>query len=214
LQDSNLDIIEAVNGKEAVEIVSKTPDIDLVLMDLRMPVMDGYQAAVKIKENKERKDLIIVAFTASVMGSELQKIKEYGFDGYLRKPIDYHDLTQELRKHLAYTIIENEQTIEENEILSDEIIENIPNVLEQLTTTFKQQLDVVKNKGNFQLIETLMVEIQELGKNSSLKIVENYANSLLLAIESFDIENVALIIANYDEMCDKLDKVYKDNMDE
>ncbi len=77
----------AVNGREAVEIaVSEHPD--LILMDLRMPVMNGEDAMNEVKTIEYTQDIPVVALTASAMLGECEKLMGRGFDGYISKPID------------------------------------------------------------------------------------------------------------------------------
>ncbi|MBF0216822.1 MAG: response regulator [Candidatus Omnitrophica bacterium] len=91
----------AVNGKEAVEKV-KHGGIDLVLMDVRMPVMNGYEAAIAIREiNKE---VPIVALTAHVMDWVEGKCLKAGMNDYMMKPFRQEQLVQMLRKWIGKTI--------------------------------------------------------------------------------------------------------------
>ena len=202
--------IQAQNGQEALDIVKEeSNNIDLILMDLRMPVMNGYEATVKIKEYNQK--IPIIAFTASVMNKDIEQIKEYGFDGYIRKPVVYNDLVKEFIKHLKYQEVKNNKYEIATEDLDQNIIENIPKVLEKLTTDYKIQLDEIKNKGDFTLIHDLMVQIQKLAQDNTLKLLEHYTDDILLAIDSFDIDKVNSLIANYDIICDELKKLYKEN---
>jgi PAS domain S-box-containing protein len=82
--------LRAANGQEAVELAQKNNDIKLILMDLKMPIMDGYQAFEQIRNFNP--NLPIVAQTAYALGEDMQKIKSYGFDGYIRKPIRKEEL--------------------------------------------------------------------------------------------------------------------------
>jgi len=81
----NLNTIKASNGLEAVEICKREARIDLVLMDLKMPVMDGFEAISHIK--KMRPDLPVIAQTAFSGQNIREKLNSSGFDGYLEKPI-------------------------------------------------------------------------------------------------------------------------------
>lgn len=90
LKNSNYTCIRASNGKDAVDIVRTNDNIRLILMDLKMPIMDGYEAFSKIK--KINPDIPIVAQTAYTLGEEKEKIIGYGFDGFLSKPIRKTDL--------------------------------------------------------------------------------------------------------------------------
>ncbi|NOR28775.1 MAG: PAS domain S-box protein [Lutibacter sp.] len=83
---TNFKLIEADNGKKAVELSQSNPEIDLVLMDIKMPIMDGNEAMKLIK--KDRPKLPIVALSAFAMESDKKIALEKGFDAYLTKPID------------------------------------------------------------------------------------------------------------------------------
>ncbi len=98
LKNSNYTCIRACNGKEAVDIVRTNHNIRLVLMDLKMPIMDGYEAFSEIK--KINPDIPIVAQTAYTLGEEKEKINSYGFDGYISKPIRKTDLITVVSKKL------------------------------------------------------------------------------------------------------------------
>ena len=87
-------ILRARNGKEAVELFRKIARIDLILMDLKMPVLDGFEAIRIIK--KEKKDLPIIAQTAFAEMSEIKKCKTSGCDDYITKPIDISLLTAKI----------------------------------------------------------------------------------------------------------------------
>jgi len=85
MQLKNYNIIRAVNGLEAVEICHNNPSIDLVLMDIKMPIMNGFEALEKIKAI--RPELIIIAQTAYSSNEDEEKIYKAGFYGYITKPI-------------------------------------------------------------------------------------------------------------------------------
>jgi two-component system, cell cycle response regulator DivK len=86
------------NGLEAVKFVNEHPNIDLILMDLQMPEMNGYDATREIK--KEHKDIPIIAQTAFAMSDDRMKAIEAGCDDYLAKPIRSRDLIDTVKKYL------------------------------------------------------------------------------------------------------------------
>ncbi|PLX17351.1 MAG: hypothetical protein C0599_13770 [Salinivirgaceae bacterium] len=98
-QKTQITVHSAENGKVALDKMNQT-NYDLVLMDIRMPVMDGYEATKFIKENKKLKHIPVVALTASGMTDDLEKISTYNFDGLLIKPVYIRELFAELAKHL------------------------------------------------------------------------------------------------------------------
>ena len=81
----NHSVFRAVNGKEAVDFIIETDDVDLVLMDIKMPVLNGYDALKLIKKLKPY--LPVVAQTAYALSDDEQNIRAAGFDGYIAKPI-------------------------------------------------------------------------------------------------------------------------------
>jgi CheY-like chemotaxis protein len=81
------DIVEASNGEEALAIVQTSPPPDLIFMDLKMPVMDGWEATKKIRQLELGRDIPIIALTAQAMAGDEQKALAAGCDDYLAKPI-------------------------------------------------------------------------------------------------------------------------------
>jgi CheY-like chemotaxis protein len=82
----------ARNGREAIEALARRSDIDLVLMDIMMPEMDGLTAMTEIRKQSEHARLPIIALTAKAMPSDRQKCLEAGADDYISKPIDVDKL--------------------------------------------------------------------------------------------------------------------------
>ena len=97
LRRTNAKILWAKDGQEAIEMF-KANDIDLVLMDLQLPIMDGYTATREIKKIDSK--IPIIAQTAHVMSGEREKCLEAGCDDYLSKPIRLQILIDTLSKYL------------------------------------------------------------------------------------------------------------------
>jgi signal transduction histidine kinase/ActR/RegA family two-component response regulator len=97
LCDMDLKLIHAKDGKETVEICRTNPKIDLVLMDIKMPIMSGHEAAKLIKEF--RPDLAIIAQSAYGLEQEIEKYSGI-FDDYVTKPIDENELQQKIMKYI------------------------------------------------------------------------------------------------------------------
>lgn len=85
LEKTGAIVLNAVDGKEAVKIVTETADMNIILMDIQLPVMDGYTSAKLIREI--RKDAVIIAQTAYGYRGDREKMINSGFDDYLIKPI-------------------------------------------------------------------------------------------------------------------------------
>jgi two-component system cell cycle response regulator DivK len=95
-------VIEAKDGAQALERLG-TEMIDLALMDINMPDMDGYTLTAKIKAMPEYSKLPIVAVTANVMRGDRERSLQAGCDGYIQKPIDIDTLSQQIEKFLTRT---------------------------------------------------------------------------------------------------------------
>lgn len=102
LRNLGFDVVLALNGQEAVDFVNSEQQIDLVLMDLKMPIMNGFEATRKIKSIKP--ELPIVAQTAYIMGSDRHMAMEAGCNAYITKPIKKPDLVQVLNQFLPDSV--------------------------------------------------------------------------------------------------------------
>lgn len=98
LQKTNAEIIHAENGKNAVKIFRSNPDIDIVLMDIRMPLMDGIEATSQIKQIDPK--IPIIVQTAFTMSSEKEKSFKAGCDDYISKPINIKELYATVCKYI------------------------------------------------------------------------------------------------------------------
>jgi CheY-like chemotaxis protein len=94
LTPTNINILRAENGKVAVELVEKEKAIDIVLMDIFMPIMNGYEATRRIKV--QRSDLPIIAQTAYALSEERNLAMEAGCDDFIAKPIEKENLINKM----------------------------------------------------------------------------------------------------------------------
>ncbi len=101
LQDYKINVIIANNGVEALEKLAEHTEIDLVLMDIMMPEMDGYEAMKKIRAQRHLANLPIIALTAKAMKSDREKCIEAGASDYISKPVDIDKLLSMLRVWLS-----------------------------------------------------------------------------------------------------------------
>jgi CheY-like chemotaxis protein len=92
-------IIEAENGKEAID-KARQHRPHLVLMDVKMPVMDGCEATKRLKKDKDLADIPVIIITASALKEQEPVIKQAGADGHLNKPVRKSDLIKELKRFL------------------------------------------------------------------------------------------------------------------
>ncbi len=100
MQHKNYEIIRAINGQQAVEICLSNPNIDLVLMDIKMPILDGFQAIEQIQPI--RPNLPIIAQTAYSSSEDKAKIERAGFTDYITKPLNRERLFELIDLYLDY----------------------------------------------------------------------------------------------------------------
>ena len=101
LQEREIEVIKSENGKNALEMLVQHPDIDLVLMDIMMPEMDGYEAMKRIRSQIKFKKLPVIALTAKAMKDDKQKCIDAGANDYITKPIDVDRLLSLMRVWLS-----------------------------------------------------------------------------------------------------------------
>jgi CheY-like chemotaxis protein len=100
-KEQNYNRINVYNGLEAVEQYNSNPDIDLILMDLCMPIMDGFKATKKIRQiehETKRKKIPIIALTALSDEKELRDCLKAGCDTYIKKPIQLKEFSEKIEK--------------------------------------------------------------------------------------------------------------------
>jgi two-component system, cell cycle response regulator DivK len=99
LSKAGFDVISAENGQEALERVEKDQP-HLILMDMNLPVMDGWEATRRLKASELTKQIPVIALTAHAMVEDLRSTLQAGCDDYVTKPIDFSRLLQKMEHFL------------------------------------------------------------------------------------------------------------------
>ncbi|MCQ6265270.1 CHASE3 domain-containing protein [Fictibacillus sp. WQ 8-8] len=97
LENENIKVITASNGTECLELLEREQNIDMILMDIMMPVMDGYETMRRIRENEENSGVPIIALTAKAMKNDREKCLEAGASDYISKPLKIEQLFSVMR---------------------------------------------------------------------------------------------------------------------
>lgn len=204
LKQLGFDYIEAVNGKEAVELALKH-NVDLIIMDIHMPEMDGIEAAGIIKQSKPK--LPIIALTASVMLDSYEPQECQDFVGYLNKPALRKELVDELKKHLPYQLtkaqglneIIGERAGQEKIYLSDDLILILK--LEYLPLCTQ----LMKNH-NLKEIAEFARGLREVADKFQSVELKKFGDKLLQAAEIFDIIKIKIYLNRFVRLCGEFDK--------
>ena len=168
-----VNIIEAANGAEAINIARQYHP-DIILMDMKMPVMDGYDAIEYMRHDKTLRHIPIITVTASVMKDSENRIK-YLCDSYLRKPVSRIDLITEIAKFLNHEPI--------SVIPVSEIHENTKLPLNSIPKKLKPEKLKPKNPNLSNLIQKLQVDgfyniWKDLKDTLSINDIEKFASQL------------------------------------
>jgi CheY-like chemotaxis protein len=97
LENHEVDVVSTTKGKDAIELIETTPDISLVLMDIMMPEMDGYETIRRIRAAPEFRTIPILALTAKAMKGDREKCLEAGASDYISKPVNTDQLLSLMR---------------------------------------------------------------------------------------------------------------------
>jgi len=201
LQNTPLSVIDAENGQQAV-LIAEQYQPNAILMDIRMPVMDGYRAAKQIKENIKLNHIPIIAVTAFGLQEDEQGIMQSGyFNGYLRKPVSRPELFSKLAAFLSHHGISNSSRKAEKKgtiEISPEILENFPEIFDELEKMMLMW-ESVQGKGNFLQIAEFGSRIKEIGTKYSLIFLEEFGKDILKYTDLFDVENIDKIMKKYPE---------------
>ena len=95
------DVRFADDAQRGIEMMKEDKEIGIVLLDMMMPDMDGYEALRVIRRTAEIATMPVIAVTAQAMVGDKEKCIEAGADGYIPKPVDIDALTEHLKKHLG-----------------------------------------------------------------------------------------------------------------
>ncbi|HEY2341692.1 MAG TPA: response regulator, partial [Chthoniobacteraceae bacterium] len=97
LENQDMEVLSATNGRQAIELIENTPELSMVLMDIMMPEMDGYQTMREIRRHSQFRSLPILALTAKAMKGDREKCLEAGASDYIAKPVNTDQLLSLMR---------------------------------------------------------------------------------------------------------------------
>ena len=194
-EDTAIEIITAADGLEAIAEYKKEKP-DLILMDIRMPNMDGYEATSKIREIS---NVPIIALTASVMQDEYEQAKSENFNGYLRKPILRNDLFRELSNFLEYQKEEHKKDVPETLglNLSEYAMQNITMIIEALEREIMPLYENAVSSNNITEMQVFTSKLDELAQKYEIDAFKEYLQDFSEAIDTFDIIQMQSLLREY-----------------
>ncbi|MBF0233513.1 MAG: response regulator [Desulfamplus sp.] len=201
----NLDVLHAQNGHEALLIAGEHHP-DVILMDIRMPVMNGFEALEKIKNNPVTQKIPVIAVTASSSVMDKPDIIKRGFDGFLAKPVEIDKLLAELSKYLPLTETDSGLNEEHKKAINspsgDRIM--ISQILATLESDYMEQWRSFKKRQPIDKVKLFGENIRELGLKNDIELLTQYGDNLVNYVDNFDILNMRLAIAEFKKIIQEI----------
>jgi len=186
LKDTPLEIYEAKDGQEAVDI-AKTKEIDLILMDIKMPIKDGIEASHEIKSIK---NIPIIAITASVFFAQENEAHKI-FNDFLHKPLQSNDLLHAMCKFIQCQV-------QIAPLAHHEIEKNLQNISLQKYPKLEALLLQARNNGDIAVIQKFADELLVCAQTNALKSFKNISIQLSTAVDSFDIGECEILLSSFE----------------
>ncbi|MGE5342010.1 MAG: response regulator [Candidatus Omnitrophota bacterium] len=223
-----LSFIEAENGREAVAFTREYRP-NLIIMDIKMPEMEGTEAISMIRSDDKLKSTPIIVVSASVMSNEEEEAKSAGCDVYLKKPVSRHRLITELARFLPViqaaepssfsTSPEQEQEKETNAIgdilsipvnaLNPTDLVHLREFFHALETGLMAEWGKIKSVFFMDEIETFAQSIADWGKTCHLDVLVQWGDQLMEYVESLDMVKIPEILNSFPDLIKKIEPMVK-----
>ncbi|MCP4687336.1 MAG: response regulator, partial [Desulfobacterales bacterium] len=209
LTRANLDVLTAENGQESI-IMAGEYQPDVILMDIRMPVMNGIEATRLLKNYPETREIPVLALTASAKVIDASDFADIGLDGYLSKPVAASDLFFELSRWLDHTKKDAVKDAEPPEEASESPVVGDVEQLPRLCRTLKAEIipAVQKLKGVIRITEvtSLRKRIDELAEEYNAPALIDYADRLQEVERSYNIAEIEKTLSELPRIVKKFEK--------
>lgn len=217
-QDTSIRVIEAENGEQAV-FFAEQYEPDIILMDILMPVMNGYEAVKLIKENEKLKSIPVIALTAFAMRQEKEIIMSAGFDGYLTKPVQQSDLFNELSHFIPYSEKENAEHEKTDKvktspqpsgkrgIFSLKTTFVLPELIQVLENEFVPKWEDIMETLIFDEIEEFAEQVNEQGLKYACIPLTNWTKMVMRQIRNIDMDGLSGVFGKFPEIIEHVRKI-------
>lgn len=209
LEPHSITVLEASNGEEAINLAIKQAP-DLILMDIRMPVMDGFEAIKHLKNKKSTLNIPIIVLTASNFKPEEDKIRALNC-GYLRKPVNKIELLTELEKFLDHTKKENSEAqvfvtkrnadVDQN--MDAEVLQKLPDLLRWIEGK-KDDCEILYRALPIDGIERFAIEVQEKGKAFQYLPLIEWGKNLSTQVNLFQLDKLPETLNQFTKLSQQL----------
>lgn len=204
LKNTNLKIIEAEDGSAAYKLAKEIVP-DLIIADIRMPIMDGFQLLMKIKTNKRLKHIPVIAYSASVLRDQKERIHNSEFVGLLIKPVKVTELYLELMNILKYQStreLDSENLLPEVDLIGE--ITNLPELINSLESDLHTTWKTFAVKQPIREIRDFGTNLIQLGRDHNSSIIKDYGSELINAADNYNIVAILKLIGKYSGIIENL----------
>jgi len=210
LENKNLVLLEATDGSAAVQMaIDQQPQ--LILMDMKMPVMSGLEAARLLKQNSKTKSIILIALTASSINESHEKQFKKYFSDFLLKPVSVSELIRIISKHLKYKIGENIKPdilkTETTTRLTKKQFELLPKHIRTLERDFLPENIEAITKQDISYIDDFGKKLLKFSNTNNLPYIAEYANQVIFYVDTFEVDKLIPALKQFPDIIKKLKKL-------
>ncbi len=206
------------NGHEAI-LISPEYQPDIILMDIRMPVMDGVEATKELRNDPKNKNIPIIAITAASSTIDQNEIVKKGFNGFLSKPVEITTLLSELSKYLpiAENSISPKQTNTHDHTgifssLSPQAVSKLPELVNIIESDCLSDWERFRSKQPMKDVRKFGQNLKELGQKFDIDSLENYGNTLTMHVDNFDVDSMQTALDEFPVFLSELKSIKGENI--
>jgi PAS domain S-box-containing protein len=201
LEYAGIKIIAASNGEQALNIL-RNENPDLIITDIRMPVMDGFELFNHLKSNEFTSKIPVIAASASVMNNQETEENLAKFDGYLLKPIQTSELIDNLMKHLPCKIVSDPAYPPSKHIIPSPSMPVIiqPEAMAVLQVEAMQLWSQIRERQPVRKVDEFGRLIVATGERWNIPELKKFGNDLLMTRKNFNVEAMVKLIREFPDL--------------
>jgi len=192
LSHSNIEVVVANDGLEALNLLKTNKKINLILMDAHMPNMDGFEASRKIRENPEYDKIVIVALSGDIAADDIKKMQEAGMDEHLEKPLKIDALYDIFYAYAPQTAL----NVEEGVTLCGGDRTFYHDILKEFFKSYEHAGEIIKTylqHNQIQEASQLLLDIIGLAANIGADRLHDSAQNLRVSLQNGEEKNLELL---------------------
>jgi PAS domain S-box-containing protein len=210
LQQSGILVVEAENGAVAMQKLKDTKP-DLVLLDIMMPVMDGYELVKKLKTSETLRGIPVIALTALAMKEDIERISGSGFDGFLIKPFHIGELFEKMNDLLAQgsksESLQEIHSLESGSSYDRQFLNAVKAALKKINKRCLPLWKQANDLKEFKTIRAFATAIHETGIEFNIRLLVDYGDKLISYCDNYDIEKIDSSLASFPEYVKKMKEI-------